>query len=763
MAKKPKQRVSAFVDPVHLKGRIDRAVSEGRFQQALELAKQLLEAEPTPVHRELLRNVYLGRAQQLRAQGKTRDAVIVLDNLVNHAGNDVAWLEKAALEFAACGETQKGLRLMERVPNAPPPTRMLAAAVDAALFQGIAGRATLPENLHVPFDTVVQAFKHLETGADDAAKESLQSIGLQSPFLEWKLFLRGLQAYYQGDDARALENWARLDAQRVPARLAAPLRFGMDATYRTAQPSATQIQLRRQADRLQGAGPLDNLRSLQAALAAHDLPLSFRLAEQVVPHLRKDAPKLVPRLAACVYWAVVQFGQQSDIAKYRRLFGAPADDPLLARMDALGCEEARDLTNAHRSWQQFEASVATNPSWPAAQANRVRALVWRRMGDNAASMPNDEMMKQLPAFLRDHIDRPRALRPGAAECYQRSLELAPDQLASYQALIDLHAGPNGSVEEMEKAARRLLEHFPDHVETLGQLAAILTKNKEYEEALVLSQRALKANPLDRKLRERVGTGHLFVARLRAEAGRFDEARQQYQTVLAFQEGRDNYDIYWKWAAVEFKARDPERAEELLLKTANAPRLASAYALVVEAARFKLTALKKRFDKDFTDALAEKPPSAAGIASALTTAAALRRADVKYLGQKTHEKKLLTYLDRVPGSAFTEKQLLDVCGALMPLATARTLQKYRELGRRRFPRSPHFPFLLALQLAEKGPHGVEAYRVPMLVHDAECLARAAPPDPEIEDLLKRLDSLRELTGLGPSFDIINPWDDEYDDD
>ena len=57
------------------------------------------------------------------------------------------------------------------------------------------------------------------SGDDDAAREQLQSIGLQSPFLEWKLMLRGLIAFAANDDATVSSAvpqaeaaiWRRLD------------------------------------------------------------------------------------------------------------------------------------------------------------------------------------------------------------------------------------------------------------------------------------------------------------------------------------------------------------------------------------------------------------------------------------------------------------------------------------------------------------------------------------------------------------------------
>src|SRR5690606_28218214 len=117
-------------------------------------------------------------------------------------------------------------------------------------------------------------------GQDDKSKELLQGIGLRSPFLEWKVLLRGLLAYYQGEDERACDNWQRLDPQRLPFRLAAPLRFRADKDFAAQQPPATQNALQQQADRLQGTPLIQQLRSLNGMLSNdRQLPAAFRLAE----------------------------------------------------------------------------------------------------------------------------------------------------------------------------------------------------------------------------------------------------------------------------------------------------------------------------------------------------------------------------------------------------------------------------------------------------------------------------------------------------
>ena len=75
------------------------------------------------------------------------------------------------------------------------------------------------------------------------------------------------------------------------------------------------------------------------------------------------------------------------------------------------------------------------------------------MGRNAAAVPDLEETARLPAYLRNHPDRPRPLKPSAEECYRRCLELAPDLLEAHEALVQLHRRARRN-DKAEKAARR---------------------------------------------------------------------------------------------------------------------------------------------------------------------------------------------------------------------------------------------------------------------------------------------------------------------
>jgi tetratricopeptide (TPR) repeat protein len=767
---KHKRRGAPVITLAELKARIKRAMQEGRYQTALEQARSLFKEDASQAHRDILQQATLGRARQLRGQGYTRDAVNVLSNAVDLA-SDPEWFRQIAEEFAACGEGRKALEVLNQAPDPAARARVLARLADSAVSQGKTGRPSLPEDLQAQFDLVVQAFTLAEAAKDEEAREHLQGIGLQSPFLQWKVFLRGLLAYYLNDDTRAVENWQRLDPERLPARLAAALRFRIDRAYRLAQPPAAQNLLRQLADRLLGSGLVPLLRALQPSLASErQLPLAFRQAEGLLPHLRREAPHLVPRLASCFYWAIVDHGHPEDVGWYKRVFGAPADDPHFAKLEALAEEQRGSMEGAHQHWQQFEKSVADNPSgWPGDQRNRVRSLVWAHMGHNADEVPDLDALGSLPPFLRDHPDRPRPLKPSAEECFQHSLKLAPDTLAPHEALFE-HYRKKKKLGKAIQAGRRLLERFPEHVQTLEALGDLLMEKQEYGEAIERFARAVQANPLERRLRAKLSAAHAYNARSFAERGHFDTARGEYQAALASSENRDDASVLCKWAACEFKAGDTRRAQELLAQahTEAGNRLAVAFSMLIETIRLKLPrTLKNHFDTEFKAALAE-PPSATAARAIALTAASHRLAGVTYFGQKTHEKKVLGYLDKARTAEFAETELAEICSALRGLKSGRLLMSYIRLGQQRFPASPVFFLMEAEENLARGTF----WNTEVLLNKARQLASTLPRDDRQKELLDTIQEHEQhlrvlnpfaalLAGLGEG-GFPNPFGMDMDD-
>ncbi len=733
------------ITPEELRARVTRALSEGKTKQALELARALLKQDTHQEDQELLRQACLERGRDLHARGYLVEARTVLHNALS-LGGDPAYRQQLAQAIGQCGDFAASLRILHDLGSSPLGTTVFGQAVDQAIRQGAVGRSQLPKDWQSHYDVVVGAFAQIEAGHDDRARESLQAIGLNSPFLEWKTFLRGLLAYYANDDDRAVANWRRLDAQRLPARLAAPLRLGIDAAFAVAQPSGMQSAWRKQVDLWQGDALVSLLRRLQSNLAKDEaLGPAFRLAQEALPLLRQQAPQLVSRLAACFYWAIIDQGVSEDSERYRLLFGNPPDDPNLIRLHALALEARGDFAQAHRAWFDYQKWVAEHPEfWPAGKAALIRAFIWKRMARNAERIPH---AAALPPFLAGMQDLPPPLSPPADQCYLRSLELVPDQLDAWTALLHHYQSGKNS-KKAEETARQLVQRFAQHAPTLETLGDLCLEKKDYAQARTWFERAVEANPLERSLRTKVVTALTYQARAEAEAGRPDQARALYQTALTWNEGQENGWLFCKWSAMEFKAENSARGEELLAQAKGDP-LSIAFSMLIEAERFQLPrALKNRFSQQVNAGLNQAPRGQAA-ADMVATLAGYRAAGLEFHGQKNYEKKINMYLEKALAAELTEDQMLRISEALDGLGEKKLQRKYCQRGQRQFPAQPMFFLLEAEMLLAKGPFAFPPSQVRSLLDQARQLAQTLPRDARQESMQERIQMLYQL------MDFVNP--------
>jgi tetratricopeptide (TPR) repeat protein len=776
LSKKHKQHRPTAPSQGEVRQRAQRAAQEGRFQQALDLAKQLYKQEPTPENRAFLKQTYLGRARQLIGQGYTRDAITVLTVARQVDPADPVYLGEVASELARCGALQEVLPLLEHLPEVAT-GKVFAAVADVSMRQGPAGRGKLPVALQPDFDRIVQAFEQVEKGQDEEAKTTLQGIGLKSPFLEWKVFLRGLQAGYQNDDPRALENWQRLNPERLPARLAAPFRLSIDSDFRAAQPPTTQHALQKQLERLQGASMANVLREVQNAYARQE-PMShaFTLVQGLLPQLRKEAPHLVPRLAACFYWAILETGPE-DLRRYERVFGPPAQDPHFARLRALAYERAGEVELAHKSWQDYEKQVSGNKALWGDDTERVRALIWLRMGQNAAGAPDERALERLPDWMRDHPDRPRPLKPSPDECFNRCRQLAPDLLPAYEEPFLYHRRARDA-KKTEAAGKRLLEKFPKHVPTLTALGDMVEEQGRATEALDLYLRALQQNPLDRALRTRVGDAHLSVARSDVQQKKLDEARQQCQAARAYLDGRDPTACLCLEVACAFQAREASQAEELLTqaRTRGPSSAAVSYQMLVEAASLKLDKkVKSRFDGEFKQVL-KQPVTLPDVLALLRAVHRLQQSGVTYHGQKTHTKKIQALAEALDLQSIGDRDFFNLGKALLD-ADGRVVvdRLLRKRGNYLHSEDPYWHYLSALSEIARGPERMIHWNVRNSLEMAQRYARQMPDGDEKQQLLdgihqqleyaERHNPYSRFSGFfGDMFgDESEEFDDDYEDD
>jgi tetratricopeptide (TPR) repeat protein len=683
--------------------RAEAALKDGRYPQAVELARQFAQQSPGPAAQQLLRRCYLSAAEAQVGRNSFREAHALLSEAEKLECDEPAYWQRLAEMRADLGDYSRALQLVEKVPDPGARPKVLGRIVDRAMREGPAGRDLLPVDLRPAFDLVRKAFSEYERGQDDAARETLNAIGISSPFLEWKLLLRGLMAWTANDTPRALENWSRLSADRLPSRIAAPFQFTADKSFAHRLPSDRFNQVARQADALAGSSLGESLRRLRKQLANEDtIPQALETARAVVPELKRVAPDLVPRLANTVYWTLVGGGQPEDMPRYSRIFGPPADDPQFYRLQALVMEAMRRLDRAHGMWAKYEEWIAKTPArWPGPLAARARALVLERMGRLARDWLQDkgDDLDELDFFaffnqnLRSQPNKRQPLRPSAEECFQKAAALAPDWKAPAMELLKEYSSrPDTAI----SAVGELLERFPDDVSILEAAADLYEKLGDLAKAHECLKRALAANPLDRELRGQAAALALHEARGKAEAGEFDAARAALREAADLGSTSLAPAVHALSAAIECRAGNEAASakhQESLMATPDA-RVAGPYRLMVEMSRLKM---KKKeltaFQTAFTEGLAGNA-SAGEIAALLDALAQYRKEPQAYRGLKSHEKKIVDRIAEIGASDMPEEDLVRLGLALLQHHLWKGLQALGERNLGRFPANPYFAFFRA---------------------------------------------------------------------
>ena len=734
--------------PAPTPARVEAALRAGDYANAAETARELHTLAPTAENLDLRKRALAAAA----AHFADRDKAIEFNRLMAEAepldpGNAVWVAERAAL-LARGGRLADALTLADDASR----PRVLAHAADRAVR--VQSKDSLPPDLHAGFDAITGAFRHHEAGNETAAREALEPVGLRSPFLEWKVLLRGLLAHAAADDARAAENFARLDAGRVPATLAAPLRVAVDPAFKESLPADAAAALLKQHVKLTSPPVQEGLRAIAKELG-RDRPLApaFRAAETVVAQLKPSSPELVGRLANCLYQAILHQGDQQDLAKYKALFGAPADDPHFCRLLAQVMEQINDLPAAHAQWQRYEAWLATKPAgWPDTVAQRARAAIWLRMGENArkAAEQPDEEDELLEFFGPPRRKARKPLDPPAVDCFRQAATLAPEwPSATHELFVTLVAAKK--LPDAEAVARATLARQPDDLRTLAALANLLGKQNRAADAVELWLRASAVNPLDKAMRFRAAAAVVASARNKAATAPA-EAEAILDQHRPLTEEHIPAAAFALRSVLLVKAGKPDEAAAARAKALAVPggRLGAAYRVVVDSLLAKLKpADRKAADKLFAEELA-KPPGPWEVNQLIAAYDWYHVDGVTFRGQKSHDKKVLDQVARCLTADAPEEQFERLGELLLFKDEWKHAKKLAEVLHARFPSNPYF----LLARCEAGDATNEQpYLLEQRLRRAKELAEASA-EPRHRALLDRIDRL--LKQVASPFDFLGSF-------
>lgn len=705
----------------------------------------------------LLRTTITAVADLYLAGGRVMALAGLLKEIDNGMFLDPDWLKQLAGWHAKAGNVTRAVELADQAGDAALRAKVAGFAADAAISAKTPG--ALPADLQSGYAAVVEAFKKYHAGQDDAARERLNDIGLSSPFLEWKVLLRGFLAYSASDDDGARANWARLSSDRLPAKLAAPYRARID-------PDAPKTGAPLPADPNSLAG---RLKAVQANIGrGRNLSAAFKALETALSFVKTKLPAAVPRLANVMYHAIRRVGQPDDMARFRKLFGSPADDPEFHKLQGQVWEESGDLREALRNWAVYDGWLSgPPPTWPDPLARRARALIQHRMAGIARDIADDEedspfgdIFSFFSAPKRGKAAKTKATPPDPTAYLRRAVELAPDWEAPAVELYEAYREAEKPA-EAEAAARAFLARVPGSVPMLTRLAEGLARQGRAADALDLRRKALAANPLDRANRVFFAMAAVAAARRLAIDGKLADAEALLAAEAEVCDAETPANTAALRSALARKAGRKDEADKQAETAVAVPgaRLAARLYLHANAVLLKCKpADKTAASKALTAALAETPtPLEANLLYAAWDVYFLE--GLTYTGQKTQEKKIHDAVLASVGSGGAadgpEFDFENLCRVLEMRQVWKVLAKLAEALAKRFKANPLF--VLMRVEAENGKAGGQArpYKLSKWLSDAKRLATASPHERH-KQLLPRIDDL-----LRASNPFALPFDDPFE--
>jgi len=759
--------------------RAQRELAKGNVKDALKEARVCFREDPSPERRMLLERALGARAEQLQKAGLQDQAKDVFAELTRRgvtAPEVQAQLPRLRVLLGLAEPGAAG----DSVGGGEASTDLLIELADQAVFH--------PQRIPDKYGEMRQdclrvraALEAVERGEDARAAEMINEIARRSAFADWKLFVRGLSAFYAGEAERARANWDRLEPKRPAFRIAQTLlvHSGQLAADQAALDVANG--LRRLEYAVQGDPGCEQLQLMGQHFQANHWSGLFHVYRAFRQRFAKSHGPLIERVTDLLWKRLVRDGWEHGLNRLMSMALAPRLDPGWNRARALMAEESqRDgYETADRCWRAYAQELLSGHFLREDERQIAAGLVSQRLARQLVIRAHNEEASQSFSPFYDEEDEVYAeeFRQDAVSCYQQSLRCAPQVLTAYKELASLHL-------EMEHDAKAvqvyqsLLKQFPDDYETHHWLANYYLEDDQPDKAERYANEAQRLRPRDPATATLLWNQRAAMIRLCAKKRKFELARHECE-LLAQQRPADT-EAYWLdllRAAVEYKANNVQQAEQYVAAAeAKLPDPTPVWMIMhAHAARFGLKReIKNEFGARFKSAVAGKCCSqTAGQLARILLPFVTKQ--IKYTGLATHRRLVLDYLQRCHDLTWQREDLrcavrfLDVSDSWRHRALR---DRLLEEGLAQFPEEPLFHYMAGNAGMEAGPFVVDIQEP--REHFQAALKWNETADVKLPDeyvkaakhSLVLLDRTQEMRGRMGDWELEDDEfedDDEYDDE
>lgn len=696
--KKGKQRTGNKVDDLAI---AERELTKGNTKIAVKHARIAYRRDPSGPIALLLSRALLNRTRDLYTRKMPEPARAILEELSSIAGDDFCEVDEVQRlkVLLGVGDVQTNGQQLSSDPF------LLNQLIDAAVRSG--DTKGCPSTLVPEVRLVRESLEAVAAGRDDEASELLQAIGRLSPLADWKLFVRGLIAFYSQAHDRRDSNWSRLTEGRLPFRIARSLAVASAPAGQARDPAIDRNRLR---DVRKGLDtPLArNLRRLQTALQeGNRWTVSYGQLKQ---EFSQSHPEIVERVSEIIATKFIRESNYDEFERLQKMKPSLRHDPRMSRVTALFFEYDDYTDEAIKSWKAYINDLAKSEKLNPSQRESAIALVYlhlARLSGIEASELEAQVYPEWPKYLRDSIaddvkDHQQAADNYFAKSRQHDAGLK-GAYADHCRMLDKWGEVKRASGLYEEFASRFEDDFEVQLEAASHFRFTA---REPAKAQRYARSAEKLRPRDPQVAKINWECAFDIARLAAREDQFEVALAELDQAEKYVgPGRETFVLEAMRAAVDLKSGNLEGAETRYQGLMQSqPDFAPAAALVYCANALQCgvsNRIRSELNTELTAATKSHVNSLAGGAMARYFNS-LTSADITYHGFKAHEKLVSTYLKKCPKKGWSEGDLVDAVLYAFEREEMALLKHLSGIGCKRFASNPYFWLGLGASEMSRGP-------------------------------------------------------------
>ena len=564
-------------------------LAKGKFRKAKDAFKELHKIDKIKYLPELLQ-CYHGMANQMIQNGQLSDAAQIIENIraISRDGGEVSLEIKIAMKRK---DYETIARIYGRLVSQKKDVsgiREMSTVADALVvaFQELPALKTTCPEVHGELIAVQQALEDVAVERYDNAWGRVKGIGAHSLFSRWKLFIKGLVAFYKNEDGKALEAFGRIPSDTLLHNAAWSYIFLMSKN----NPDHTRAS----EPLLQKMCNIAGYPNLASVLPrAHALWQSGRHYESYC-HIYKN---MQPFPVECAGIGGILSRFYFNIAHHLPLGEAISYiDAFLRRSATDTIQYSLELMLIYKMDGLFSLKIYKNDNdkycesctdgWKAfietytrihGSNHKMESLVYATLGELFSAESHEDTFLSLWKSFGEKSDviRNKGL---AEEYFNKSISADTGNKAAYLGLLNVYEKTNNRPKR-NKLLDKLTPLFPDDAAILFKAGVNCIERDAYVKGIKYLAQASRLDMLNSELKDYLGYAYVKTAHAYFKKGQIAQGRNIFEKAL--QHGTPNAGslhmshapLYARWAALEVMNNNNDAsAEKMRLARENTEKL-----------------------------------------------------------------------------------------------------------------------------------------------------------------------------------------------